>query len=783
MSNDLSHNRRHASRGTGPAWRAAFLVGACVSVAIASAQSRRLTLEMAVGSPSLTGTAPSSPVWSPDSQWLAFLWNDGTQPGLDVWIAPASGGAPRRVTDLASVPAGFAGAPPAGRGPGPNQPQQRLARARGSGDATLVWTRDAEALLLNHVGQLWRVPLDGSGLTRLTPSPGPKLAAAMSPDGRAITFLQNGDLFLQDLQSGELTQATRDSVAAEGSQAGASGQGFDAQFIAYKWSPSGRHIALQFNDNRNVRQILVPNYLAPETEVLSIRRGYPGDEHGPVQRIALYAVDGRQTAFARLPATPSRTTLTFDWSPDGRHLIVDQASFDAVHRWIYLVNTEDASVRELWHDERATRVTVLWNSAWQSDSQGILFISDHEGRHRLYAQPIGGGAPKLLTPGEYSVVGDAPPSVLSVAPGSKTVFFVTTRKNPYERQVYRVAQAGGEVAQVTTLAGTHLPFASPDGTKVAVLHSNDVTPTDLYVVEAAGGSPERRITRSPRKEFDAVRWVQPRYVTFKSRTDGVTLHGRLIEPRNLDRSKKYPVILGPVYRDRVRNKWDERSGALQQYLTIEGEYISFQVDVRGSNGYGRDFREQILKRYGEIDIDDLQSGVEYLKTLPYIDPDRIGIWGSSYGGLMTVLSVFKKPGVYKAAVAGAPATNTWHATSTHVRLGRDPKTDPENYLAGSAITYGENLQDRLMIIHGMMDDTVLFQDSVVLVEKLMSLRKNFDFVAVPSASHAWSQRDYHAVYTFTKLVEHFDRYLGRGGRPATGTAPDLKTPGGAPRSK
>ena len=220
--------------------------------------------------------------------------------------------------------------------------------------------------------------------------------------------------------------------------------------------------------------------------------------------------------------------------------------------------------------------------------------------------------------------------------------------------------------------------------------------------------------------------------------------------------------MGPVYFDTVRNHWRGVYGTLQQFLALEGGYIGFHVDSRGSSGYGADFRYEFQYNCGVIDIEDLHSGVEYLKTLPYVDPDRIGIWGSSYGGLLTVMSLFKKPGVYKAGVAGAPATNVWHAGTSEARLFGDFEDHPEAYRQGSAFSYGEDLQDHLMIIHGMRDSVVLFRDSVVLTEKLMMLGKDVDFVVAPSAVHGWSRKDFAAKFLLKKLLGHFDRYLGRG---------------------
>ncbi|MGH9336009.1 MAG: alpha/beta hydrolase family protein, partial [Vicinamibacteria bacterium] len=169
----------------------------------------------------------------------------------------------------------------------------------------------------------------------------------------------------------------------------------------------------------------------------------------------------------------------------------------------------------------------------------------------------------------------------------------------------------------------------------------------------------------------------------------------------------------------------------------------------------------LLMDYGGIDVDDLESGARYLKGLTYVDPERIGIWGSSYGGLLTAMSLMRKPGLYGAGVAAAPATNVRHATPHEVRVCRRPEAHPEVYRRSSVVELGEELSDPLMILHGMRDSIVLFQDSVVLAEKLMRLGKNFDLVVAPSAVHTWSENPYVARYLLGKLVDHFDRHLGR----------------------
>lgn len=721
-----------------------------------SQQASRLTIERITRSqPSLAGTLPLNPVWSPDSSRLAFLWNDQGMGQRDVWIVEASGGAPKRVTDferlLAEMRLGQGG--PGARTPRPAAPLGPAPAAQ------LIWTPDGRALVAAFLGQLVRVPLDGARPQPLTRSPGPKIAPAFSPDQQTLSFLQGNDLWLLNMKTGELKQATNQGVPPIGVVLEAAWP--DAGFGLYRWSPDGRYIALLFSDRRKVRKMLFPNYLTEEITVASIRHPAPGDREVGEQAVALYSVESGTLRFLKPEDRGDRHVSDFRWSPDGSQLLIDEDSEDTVDRWMYLAKPEDGSIRELWHDRRETRVTPFWRSGWTSDGQGIIFISEFEGRHHIYVLPVAGGKPKLLTPGDFEVVGEGLTATMEVAPATREVYYVSNQKTPYERQVYRVSETGGPITQVTTLPGIHLPYVAPNGRNVAVLRSDDVTPWELYVVDGHSGKPEQQVTHSPAKEFGQYRWVRPRYVTFPSHVDGVTLHGRLLEPPGLDRSKKYPVLFGPVYRDMARNRWSPLA-LLEQYLVQEGQYLAFDMDVRGSVGYGREFQEAIFKSVGKVDNDDLESGVRYLKTIPYVDPDRIGIWGQSYGGLMTLNAVFRKPDLFKAAVASCPASNLWHGPG--LRYARRPDENPDAYRDASPISFGQDLKARLMIIHGTQDANVMFQDTLKLVERLESFGKNFDFVVVPSAGHCWAPNDYYAPFTTTKLVEHFDRYLGRGPR-------------------
>ena len=383
-----------------------------------------------------------------------------------------------------------------------------------------------------------------------------------------------------------------------------------------------------------------------------------------------------------------------------------------------------------------------------------MFLSDLGNRYGLYLLR-NGGVPELITNAKFDVTGQ--PLVNSSA---GQIFFQSNEPSPYERHVFRIPDEGGAATRISTLPGQHQPYPSPDGSKVAILHSDDVTPTELFLVDADGQSAERRITNSPPAEFAQRTWARARYVTFPSRTGNDTLHARVLEPVDLDRGKRYPVVFGPVYSNTVRNRWSARSALLHQLL-VERGYIVVQVDVRGSTGYGRVFREQFLKDFGGQDIEDLHSAVDYMKTLPYVDPQRIGIWGSSYGGTLTIYSLLKKPGLFKAGVACAAAVDPYFFGTDDVAIVRRPQSDPEAFARGAA-QYAGNLEDHLLIIHGTQDDVVPFKTMVVLAEELMRHGKDFDFAFAPGATHRWTSKPHHARYLLGKLVAHFDRHLGAG---------------------
>lgn len=736
----------------------ALLLLAVVPAATPAEPAAAPGVERIVSLPKLDGTAPTRPEWSPDSRRVAFLWNDHGMPFRDLWVAAAADAVPQRLTRHAPEPAAVLG-------PGPDLSlaalSARAARREHGGIADLAWHPDGRSLFYVLDGELRHVSLDGKDAAIATGGAG-RLAA--SPDGRRLAFLRGGDLWLLPLDDGAPQRATEIAVAGIGTVPIGAYLGPDVYVGRYQWSPDSRRIAMEIVDQRAVRRVPFPSYLHDEPLLHEARRPYPGDTD-LLRRMAVYDLASGALEYLDLEAPNRRLVLDFEWSPSGDALLVMQGADVAEERWIYIVSGADLRVRELWHDQRPQRIYPAFRALWSADGRQVFFVGDHEDWYRLYALPVDGGEPARLT-GAYDVAGPRGAAWIDVDPASGELLFVSAEHSPYERHVHRMAVQGGAARRVTSLPGVHQPSLSPDGRWLALLSSNDTTPTELYLLDAAGEGVERRVTRSPLPVFYDQQWLTPRYTSFPSRTDDFLVHARIIEPPAREPGKRYPVILGSIYSNTVLNMWnpDRPTSILQQQMAMAGDYITVLVDVRGSIGYGVAFREAFQGDWGGGDLEDLHAAVDYLAGLDHVDAERIGIWGNSYGGLLVLSALFKKPGLFAAGVAGAPAVDIWHFGGFDQHLTRRPDTHPEIFARGSLMSLGEQLADPLLIIHGLHDDIVPIKTTFMLTEKLALLGKPYELHIVHDSGHWWAASDHYARNTFGRLNDFLRRHVPPGPR-------------------
>jgi dipeptidyl-peptidase-4 len=697
-------------------------------MAVHGATADELTLADLFASPKLTGTPPSQPSWSPDSRHVAFSWNQDGEPGRGLWIASGDG---KVVHELASAEAG------------------------GSVRAA-VWLDDDIVLSLRDE-HLWSSNVSGGREHRLAAVGNDAHDLSVSPDGRTAAVLRSGDLWLVELATGSAKAAT--DFGIPGLSSLPSGRYSRAEREigpgiwsgpTYAWSPDSKTIAIHVVDRREMRKVPFPNYLAEETDANLVRRGYPGDPN-EIRKVGLLDVETGGVRFLDLPDPDTNQVIDFSWSPGGE-LLVDIAADTAVDRRLYTVNVGTGEPREVWHGHRASRMYTSFGSAWHPDGARIVFLSDLNDRYGLYViDPSDPDQePELLTDPGYDVL--SAPTVVGDA-----IYYAGNGVNPYERHVYRLGPSGPDPQRVTLLPGQNAGYPSPDGQRLAFMHSNDTTPPDLYVMSTRVDD-TRRITHSPLEAFNKESWVEARYVSFPSQIDDYTLHARILEPPDLEEGRKYPVLFGPVYSNTARNRWAGNYSLVQQLLVKKG-YIVVQVDSRGSNGYGRAFREEFLLGFAGDDIEDYASAVVYMESLPHVDPNRIGIWGSSYGGTLAVYSLLKKPGLFQVGVAAAAAVDPYFFGTDDVAIVRRPDTHPEIF-ENRAIDFAGNLEDRLLFIHGMQDHVVPFKTTAVLAEELIKQGKDFDFAFAPGATHSWSREPHYERYLFGKMIQYFDRYLG-----------------------
>jgi dipeptidyl-peptidase-4 len=711
----------------------------------APAAPRQLSIDRLYSLPWVIGSQPLSPVWSPDSRHLAFLWNDAGTNFYDVWITDVASGRPVRVTSMpqAVVPAH----------PGKDVAQLAAIEAaeKDHGVSAVLWLADGKSLVFNFHGQLYRV-VPGHSPQPLSDGPDAQSDAIVSPRSDHIAYVSAGDLWIMDL--GAEKPAARRLYSPGVKQVGVE---------AIYWSNDGNQLAFIETDLRHVPERNIPDYLADETRMVAVKRAFPG-EPSESRRIGFVSARGGAVQWASLPGNPLDQIFSVAWSPDGAALLVDTSDLYIKERRLMRVDPATGRSTLVLREFDPNNVTAEWWADWAPDGKGVYFISDRDNDYHLYYQPLTGGGPTRVTSGDWAVFS------ASVSKGARALFFVANPGKPEERHAFRVPLTGGSPARLSVRDGNHEPFVSPDGRWMADLYSNDVTPPDLYLSDARRpGSGVRQITHSPLPEFSDYRWVRAQYVEFPNVNDGTVLHARITLPPDFQPTQKYPAILGSVYSNTVHNRWGGRifhpTWGIDQYLAQQG-YVIMNVDISGSSGHGKLFRQRIREDYGGVDVEDLYSGVRFLAGQGFVDPSRVGIWGSSYGGLLTTMSLFKKPGVYRAGVAGAPATSLFHAETGEMRTMMAPQDHLQQYADSSAFLKSGGLQDHLMIIHGMKDDTVLFKDSITLTQRLILQGNDVDLVVLPGSPHGWDTEGLAQTrFAYHKLVDYFDRYLGEGVRP------------------
>ena len=429
------------------------------------------------------------------------------------------------------------------------------------------------------------------------------------------------------------------------------------------------------------------------------------------------------------------------FSDDGKAIIVIRAQ-DNKDRWIMQLMPDSGELKLVDRQRDEAWIAgpgIGWsrssgNIGWMPDNEHIWYQSEKTGFSNLYLENVETGAVRPLAPGEYEIL-DAELSA------DGTTFFVTANaEGPHEHHFYHLSVESGELEKITDQAGNHEVTMSPDEKYLAIRYSYSNRPWELFLMENKAGAEMQQITESTTADFKAYSWRDPEIVRFTA-GDGAQVAARLYRPQRAKRNGPAVIFVhGAGYLQNVHKWW---SSYYREYmfhnLLVDNGYTVLDIDYRGSAGYGRDWRTGIYRHMGGKDLSDQVDGAKFLVEEYNIDPDKIGIYGGSYGGFITLMGLFNYPGTFTSGAALRSVTDWAHYNHGYTsNILNTPVEDPKAFRQSSPIYFAEGLEDNLLILHGMIDDNVQFQDVVRLAQRLIELGKDhWEFAVFPVERHGF----------------------------------------------
>jgi dipeptidyl aminopeptidase/acylaminoacyl peptidase len=686
----------------------AALATSCSATAVEQTSSvPKLTIEQLIDI-----KHPSNPMWSPDGKRVAFVWERAGVSNLYVADA-AAGGEPKALT---SYPAGSIG--------------------------NAFWSADSSKVYFARGGDLWQVAASGAAPAAVWTTPAPESNINPSPDGSRVTFVRAGiDLVVRSLADGKETKVASDDKSIGGAS----------------WSPDGAHLAFSAGAD-SIRHEQTPAYSGAKII-------YTITERTPSQTYVTSATGGKPVAIGTRGGGGVR------WL-DAKRVVFDRTSADFKKRTNYVADIATGTTRVSREDTDEKFWSITGDAGAGAlpspDGKWIAVVSDRDGWDHIYVMPAAGGEGVQITKGKFEAWRP------SWSPDStKIAFDANEPERPGVRHL-GVATIGTDPAKatitmITSGRGTNIgPSWSPDGSRLVYQHTDPQNSADLFVIEAKAGAKPTRLSSSMPAAVDHAMFVEPEFVHYPG-PDGQQVPGWLYVPKGLDKSKKHPAIVW-IHGDGVNQNYDgwhvQRNYAVyssvHQYFLQKG-YVVFMPDYRGSIGYGKAWRQGVYMDVGGKDAKDASMSANYLKTLGYVDMDRVGVWGLSYGGFFTLIAVTDQPTLFRAGVDVAGVADyamyyedPYHGGWTASRIGT-PQQNPEVYKNASPLSHMDRLERPLLILHGTADVNVPYLHSVRLVDELLAKGKGglVSFMVYPGEFHYFTR-----AHVLRDAWNRVDRFFG-----------------------
>jgi len=709
---------------------ALFLFGffASPSAAQQSATSgKALTVERIYSMPSLSGRLTRGLTWTPDGKQLSYFETKGAgkEAKTELWTMDAASGERRLLVaadKLESILPADSSKPTQATGLGRRAPAQYQLAPDGAailfqGPTALAW--------LDLKSQAARTLVSGKAALA-----DPKI----SPDGKFVSFVRNHNLWLVNLADGKeraITQGGTEEIR-KGELDWVYPEELEIK-TAYWWSPDSSTIAYLEMDEREVPQYPLVDFSSPSGEAELERYPVVGGAN-PVVRVLVVSVQGGEPRAMDIGTETDIYIPRVNWLNDSKHIAIQRLNRAQNTLDLLITNAATGKTRTALSEQDPNWVNVSDDLYFFKDGKRFLWSSERTGYRHLYLYDLDGKLLGQITNGEWEV------TLLNAVEESKgVVYFTATEKSPLERHLYRVGVDGSGFARISKEEGTHDVVVAPNAATFYDAYSNTAAPPrqDLY---RAVGSRVALINENKVTELADCRLSPVEFLTVKSR-DGVLLNASMIKPPNFDAQKKYPVLVstyGGPHAQVVRNAWGG-SSFLWHELMAQNGYIIFLLDNRGSAGRGHVFETPLHLRLGAQELSDQRDGVQYLKSLPYVDASRVGIWGWSYGGHMTLHAMFEAGDDFKAGFAGGPVTDWRYYDSIYTEryLGL-PQKNEQGYRDSSPVKYAAQLKGKLLIAHGTRDDNVHFANTLTVINELIEAGKYVEVLAFPGRGHGVS---------------------------------------------
>ena len=471
-----------------------------------------------------------------------------------------------------------------------------------------------------------------------------------------------------------------------------------------------------------------------------------------------------------------------DCSDDGSRCVTSVRSQDNKDRWLVTIDpaTGKATAIDNLHDNAWIREGSVSSGtggggggfgggggagiAWLPDNKRVIFMAEKDGWMHLYSLDVTAAPPAAtrLTSGKWEV------SSARLSSDRTKIFFASSEVHPGERHFYTMPVEGGPSTRITTATGGHDVTVSPDEKSLTVIYSYSTKPPELFVMPFAAAAQPKQVTTSPAPDFLSFKWIDPKVVTYKAR-DGALVYARLYTPEMIGakRDPRHPAVVfvhGAGYLQFVTKAWPSsyyREHLFHNLLASRG-YVVICPDYRASAGYGGEWRTGIYEHMGGKDLEDSVDAAKFIVATEKVDPKRIGIYGGSYGGFLTLMAMFTTPDVFAAGAALRPVTDWAHYNHSYTApILNLPQSNLEAYKRSSPIYFADGLTGQLLICHGMVDTNVFFQDSVRLMQRLIELRKTTWSVApYPVENHSFTEETSWAD-EYKRIFKLFEDYLRR----------------------